>query len=236
MKRNTLLWITVFAVSMGFFESSVVIYLRQIIYPAGFAFPLHFIDKNLASTEMIREAFSLLMILSVSSLTGKSAITKFACFIYCFAVWDIFFYLFLKILTGWPESFMTTDILFLLPVMWIGPVLAPLIISLIMILFALLIFYFSSIHPQVHLENREILMLTAGALLLVISFTADYTRFLFNHYPFINIWTRPANEFIKLSINYTPGNFYWAVYLLGIIIILTGIGLFIKRHIFAHNQ
>lgn len=193
-------------------------------------------DKNLASIEMIREAASLLMLLSVSILTGRSAITKFAFFIYSFAVWDIFFYVFLKILTGWPESLMTTDILFLLPVIWVGPVLAPLIISLVMILLALLIFYFSSVHKHVELKIYEILILTAGALLTIISFTADYTRLILSNYSFVNIWKQQANNFIKLSVNYFPGNFYWTVFVFGIIFMLTGIGLFAQRNILINDQ
>jgi hypothetical protein len=229
MKMKTLFWLTVFAVSMGFFESAVVIYLRQIVYPHGFAFPLQPMDNPLATTEILREAFSLLMLLSVSMLTGKSSVTKFACFIFSFAVWDIFFYLFLKILTGWPGSLMTMDILFLLPVMWVGPVIAPLILSLIMILFALLIIYFSSLHQQVHLKTRELLLLKAGSLIVIISFTADYTGFILSRHSFAGIW--PSKDLLKLSAEYYPGDFHWAVFCAGVVIILTGIGLFAKRYI-----
>jgi membrane protein implicated in regulation of membrane protease activity len=56
-----------------------------------------------------------------------------------FAIWDIFYYIFLWLLIGWPESFFTWDILFLLPVTWVGPVLAPVINSLTMIVLAGLI-------------------------------------------------------------------------------------------------
>jgi len=114
MKPKTIFWVTVFAVSMGFFESAIVIYLREMIYPDGFAFPLQPVERRLATTEILREAFSLLMLLSVGILTGKSTTTRFAYFLYSFAVWDIFYYIFLKILINWPESLMTMDILFLL--------------------------------------------------------------------------------------------------------------------------
>jgi hypothetical protein len=65
MKPKTIFWLTVFAVSMGFFESAIVIYLREIIYPNGFAFPLQPVERRLATTEILREAFSLLMLLLV---------------------------------------------------------------------------------------------------------------------------------------------------------------------------
>jgi hypothetical protein len=236
MKIKTLVWVTFFAVSMGFFESSVVIYIRQIVYPGGFVFPLQPLPKNLLTTEVLREAFSLLMLLSVGILAGRSAITKFAWFIYSFAVWDIFYYIFLKILTGWPESFMTTDILFLLPVIWVGPVVSPLILSLIMILFALLIHYFSSIHRQVQLKIREILFLTAGALVIVISFTEDYARFIFKNYSFEGIRKLTSESLLQLSFKYYPGNFDWIAFAIGVIFILAGIGLFAKRIILTNDQ
>ncbi|HNT42130.1 MAG TPA: hypothetical protein PKN78_07855, partial [Tenuifilaceae bacterium] len=54
-------------------------------------------------------------------------------------VWDIFYYVFLKLLIGWPTSMLTWDLLFLIPVTWTGPVVAPVAISLMMITLALVI-------------------------------------------------------------------------------------------------
>lgn len=231
MKLKTIFWITVFAVSMGYFESAIVIYLRQVVYPGGFTFPLKPIAQNLAITEIIREVFSLLMLLSVSILAGKSAIRSFAYFLFSFAVWDIFYYLFLKLLIDWPESLMTMDILFLLPVTWIGPVITPLILTVLMIIFALLMLYFSSCDEQVTLKPHELLILILGALTVIVSFTADYTNFILNHYSLGQIWSLPTKSLFKLSVEYYPDNFYWPIYWVGVIIILTGIGLFTYRNI-----
>ncbi len=87
MKTKTIIWVTIFAIAMGFFESAIVIYLRQIVYPDGFSFPLQPIPESLATTEILREAFSLLMLLSVGILTGESTITRFAYFIFSFALY-----------------------------------------------------------------------------------------------------------------------------------------------------
>ncbi|MBW6492348.1 MAG: hypothetical protein K0B15_14290 [Lentimicrobium sp.] len=231
MKLKTIIWITVFAVSMGFFESSIVIYLREIIYPNGFDFPLQPIERPLATTEIIREMFSLLMLLSVSILAGKSAITRFAYFLFSFAVWDIFYYVFLKLLIQWPESFLTMDILFLLPVAWIGPVIAPLILSFIMIAFALLILYFSSSHKQGHLKSIELLFLILGSVIVIISFTQDYIRFIFKYYSFVDIWSLPTKDLFDITSTYYPDNFYWPIFLFGAAFILTGIGFFTNRNV-----
>lgn len=236
MKPKTILWITIFAVSMGYFESAIVIYLRQVVYPGGFAFPLKPITQDLAITEIIREAFSLLMLLSVSILTGKSTIRSFAYFLFSFAVWDIFYYVFLKALINWPESLMTMDVLFLLPVTWIGPVITPIILSVIMIIFALLMLYFSSYHEHTQLKLREILILIFGALIVIVSFTADYTNFILDHYSLGQIWSLPTKSLFELSVEYYPENFYWSIYWFGVMIILTGIGLYTYRNILVIKQ
>jgi len=223
-------WLTVFAVSMGYFEAAVVVYIREVIYPEGFAFPLQPIASHLATTEIFREIFSLLMLLSVSLLAGKTALRRFAYFIYAFAVWDIAYYLFLKLLLNWPESFMTMDILFLLPVTWVGPVIAPLILSLIMILFALLILHFSKNDRPVHFSKAELILLISGSLVVIVSFTLDYSLFILDNYSISELWSLPAKDLYDLSLKYEPGRFYWPVFWSGVTFIMVGIGLFTRRN------
>ena len=115
-KHNTLVWITIFAVCMGIFESAIVIYIRELYYPSGFGFPLVPIEPKIAITELLRELASLFMLLSVGVLVGKNLSQRFAWFIYTFAVWDIVYYVFLYLILQWPESLLTWDILFLIPV------------------------------------------------------------------------------------------------------------------------
>src|SRR5271167_2605871 len=97
-------WLTLFSIAMGFMETAVVIYLRKVYYPRGFQFPLVPIEPSIALTEFLREAATIIMLLGIGILTGKTRAQKFAFFIYCFAVWDIFYYVFLKIFLNWPES------------------------------------------------------------------------------------------------------------------------------------
>ena len=121
---------------MGFLEAAVVVYLREILYPGGFSFPLSPVPASLALTEIFREVATLVMLVSIGILAGRKFSTGFAWFIYSFAIWDIFYYIFLKAVLGWPESLMTWDVLFLIPTTWTGPVLTPVLVSLTMILFA----------------------------------------------------------------------------------------------------
>src|SRR4030095_13106258 len=132
--RKTLLFLLLFSTAMGFLEAAVVIYLRKLYYPGGFDFPLVVIPRDVAVVELFREGATLIMLLAVGFLTGKTTAQRFCYFLFCFATWDIFYYVFLKVFLGWPESLLTWDILFLLPVPWVGPVLAPCLSSLTMIL------------------------------------------------------------------------------------------------------
>ena len=140
MSWQRILWLTVFSIAMAFLETAVVIYLREIYYPNGFMFPMVPMEGRLAVTEFWREAATLVMLLGVGVLAGKNFPTRFGGFIMAFAVWDIFYYVFLKLMLHWPESWLTWDLLFLIPVPWTGPVITPIIASLTMILLASLLF------------------------------------------------------------------------------------------------
>src|ERR1700728_4235989 len=101
--RRKIFWLTAFAIPMGFMEAAVVVYLREIYYANGFRFPLTPVQPSIGMTEFLREAATIIMLLAIGILTGKNTSQKFGIFIFCFGVWDIFYYVFLKALVGWPE-------------------------------------------------------------------------------------------------------------------------------------
>ena len=96
--RTVIQWITLFGIAMGLLEGAVVVYLRELYYPEGFGFPLKLMSNQVALTELFREAATLIMLMSIGALAGRTRIERFAFFIYSFAVWDIFYYVFLKLL------------------------------------------------------------------------------------------------------------------------------------------
>ncbi|MBE0653305.1 MAG: hypothetical protein IH594_05880, partial [Bacteroidales bacterium] len=112
MKRK-ILYVSLFAIAIAFLETAVVIYLRELMYPEGFRFPLAPISPDLALTEILREASTLIILVMIGALAGKKLVDGFAWFLYTFALWDLFYYVFLKVMIGWPESIMTWDVLFL---------------------------------------------------------------------------------------------------------------------------
>ncbi len=122
-----------FAIAFGYLEASVVVYLRNLYYPDGFSFPLVIIPSHPLVVELFRELSTLVMLASVAFLVGRRFWECFGYFIILFGIWDIFFYLWLKATINWPPSLFTWDILFLLPIPWIGPVIAPVLVSVLMI-------------------------------------------------------------------------------------------------------
>ncbi|MFH1762118.1 MAG: hypothetical protein ABIA63_13550 [bacterium] len=139
--KKCLLYVTLVNICIGFFEGAIVIYLRKIYYPYGFEFPLNIAGGDIVVVELMREAISIVLLWGIGSLAGKSFNTRFAWFAYSFGVWDIVYYIVLKGFLGWPRSLLTWDILFLLPLPWIGPVLAPVLVSIGLITCGLIIIY-----------------------------------------------------------------------------------------------
>jgi hypothetical protein len=126
--------VVVYAMAMAWVESAVVFYLRTMIgriepYQPN---PLPVIGK-LGCAELVREAATLVMLLTVGMLAGRNWRSRLGYAAVAFGVWDIGYYVFLRRLSGWPHSLMDWDILFLLPLPWWGPVLAPVLIALLMI-------------------------------------------------------------------------------------------------------
>ena len=100
---KTITRLTIFSIAMGFLETAVVVYMRKLYYPNGFQFPLVPISPDIASTEFWREAATIIMLIAVGIFAGKNAPQRFVFFLYAFAVWDIFYYVFLFVILSWPQ-------------------------------------------------------------------------------------------------------------------------------------
>ena len=212
------IWIVSFAIAMGYLESAVVVYLRQIYYPEGFNFPMKEMSQILAVTELYREAATLIMILAVSVLVAEKRLHRFAWFLVIFSIWDIAYYLFLKILLDWPASLLTTDILFLLPSIWTGPVIAPVNNSLTMLLLAAVILYNKkgSI-PIVRLSNLVWTLLIAGSVIILITYMKDFATYAVEQRQ-SNLTAEISGqiEMLKLSTQFIPRAFDWLLFFTGV--------------------
>lgn len=127
--KRELFWLAVFGMAFGYLEGAVVVYLRAIAYADGFAFPLKPIPSLILGAEVGREAATLAMLAAVALVPGGSVFLKLARFLFCFGLWDILYYAGLKMLLDWPASLLTWDVLFLVPVPWSAPVLAPVMVA-----------------------------------------------------------------------------------------------------------
>jgi len=211
-----LLAISIFSIAMAFLETAVVIYLRELLYPEGFAFPLAAMPANLMLTEILREAATILMLIGAGVLAGKTFSQKFAWFIYAFAIWDIFYYVFLKLLINWPESFLTWDVLFLIPTAWTGPVLSPIIVSLTMIALALVILNFAFQDVETRINSFEWVLLSIGSLIVIIAFTWDYSNFILTYFTISDLWSLPDKEMLyNTALKYIPLKFNWLIFASG---------------------
>lgn len=165
-----LLWLTVWGVTFGYMEAAVVVYLREIYYPEGFAFPLVIIQDRILLTEVLREAATLLILWATVSLIYKRLQSRFAAFFVLFGLWDIFYYIFLKLLLHWPESMITWDILFLIPSPWVGPIWAPILVSIGFIYTGTTILFHNQKNRFLTFDRRFVLLELFSALLIIISF------------------------------------------------------------------
>ncbi|GBC96332.1 hypothetical protein HRbin16_02134 [bacterium HR16] len=143
------LLVALFAIAMGYVEAAVVVYLRALYYPDGFPIPIKLgslpirftripefenrMPQSMLRTEIGREAATIIMLASLAWLVGSAPLHGLGAFLLAFGVWDIFYYVFLKLLIRWPQSLKTLDVLFLIPVPWIGPVWLPVTVSAVMI-------------------------------------------------------------------------------------------------------
>ena len=166
--------ITIFAVAMAYVEAAVVLYLRVLVnqmdpYPPNPSA----VPDWMIPTEIVREAATGTMLLAVGGVAGRSWSSRLGFFFIGFGVWDIFYYVFLKVLTGWPRTLLDWDILFLIPLPWWGPVLAPTSIAVLMIVGGTLMSRFDH-RPDARRPGRLSWGLSsAGALLALYVFMAD---------------------------------------------------------------
>jgi hypothetical protein len=200
--------------------------LRELYYPNGFNFPLMPIAPRIAVTEFLREAATIIMLAGIGILAGKNKMQRFAFFIYAFAIWDIFYYVFLKFLLDCPVSILTWDILFLIPVPWVGPVLAPCIVSLTMILFTANIVFLQEKEYKVTFELKEFSLQILGCLIIISSFLWDYIQ----AHTFSQIRILSDKEALLTDMtSYIPQAYNWWIFCAGETMILYGIISFVIR-------
>lgn len=191
-----------FGISFGYVEAAVVVYLRTIYDPIreqisptrspGDLFPLIRLEQLQAAgphhmhrlrTELGRELATLMLLGGAAVLAARNFREWMAAFVVSFGIWDICFYLFLRLLIDWPTSLLTWDILFLLPLPWVGPVISPTLIAAVMIITGSLVLWRERHDRPVDFTHRHWAALVAGGIVLVVSFCWDYRNIMAGGYP-----------------------------------------------------
>ncbi len=172
-RRLSLFYLVLFSVAMAYLESAVVVYLRALYFPHGFSFPLTVIEPRMLLVELGRELSTMVMLVAASCFVGAVFYERFAVFCIVFGIWDIFYYLWLKVLLDWPESLFTWDVLFLIPRPWIAPVLSPLAVAVSLVVGGGAILRRLRSGGRFSPNLREWAIAVGGAALIVFSYTCD---------------------------------------------------------------
>ncbi len=169
--------VVIFAIAMAWVESATVVYLRLLagrINPYQ-ADPLP-AAVGLGKTELIREAATLIMLLAIGLLAGRTWRSRLAYALIVFGLWDIFYYVFLAVISAWPRSLLDWDVLFLIPLPWWGPVLAPMLIALLMIVGGSLVVYADRLEHPVWPDWKAWALTLSGVILALVIFMLPAMR------------------------------------------------------------
>jgi hypothetical protein len=185
--------LVIFSIAFAYVEAAVVVYLRAHYEPlrekaaAGpprdEVFPIPTLRQieaagpeamHILLTDLVREFATMIMLAAVGLAVASNFRQWLAGFMIAFGVWDIFYYVFLRLLIGWPESLMTWDILFLVPVPWVGPVIAPVIVSLSMILAGGTILWCEASGRPLHFHGLDWVSIFVGGLTVIVAFCWDW--------------------------------------------------------------
>ena len=129
----TLAAVGLFAVAMAYLEAAVVIYLRALYGIEDLLRDISLAPDQYTLVEIGREMATLAMLALIGWIAGRRRHDRIGYALFTFGLWDISYYGWLFVLTGWPETLLDWDLLFLIPLPWWGPVLSPLLISLVLV-------------------------------------------------------------------------------------------------------
>ncbi len=203
--------VVAFAVAMGYVEAAVVVDLRAALgLGAAPSFPLQEAGpaERLALIEVGREFATLVMLAAVGWAISRRGWEWLAWTAVAFGVWDIAYYGWLAVFIGWPTSLFDVDLLFLIPVPWVGPVWAPIVVSMALIVTGLLVARRYATGPEPVVRGRDVAAGLLGGAIVLLSFTID------------------ARNIIAGGV---PGWFPWPLFATGILIAVAGAADVLRR-------
>jgi hypothetical protein len=201
MRSRRLFWVAVFALAMAFLEAAVVVYLRRVLGVVDLLRDTGIYDESITRIELAREAATLVMLLSLGFAVGRSLQARLGFALFAFGLWDVLYYVWLVVLLRWPASILEEDVLFLIPLPWWGPVLAPVLIALLLMALGVVLVDRDGAGKTVRFLWTEWAALLGGTILVLYTFMADALRVL----------PASAEDLSRLK----PTAFGWGTYLIG---------------------
>jgi hypothetical protein len=197
-----IVWVAIFAIAMAFLEAAVVVYLRRLYGISDLIITVPPFEPQIAQIELGRELATLVMLLSFGWVAGLKLQSRLGFTLVTFGIWDIFYYLWLKVFIAWPNSLLDPDLLFLIPLPWWGPVIAPILISLLMVISGILAVFREDQGYFIRFRTFEAIALLVGILVMLYAFMQDA------------LFILPASPSLLSQLK--PSQFNWAVFLAGL--------------------
>ena len=216
--QRKLWWVGLFAIAMAYVESATVVYIRRIYGISDLMLDIPPFDPVIASIEAGREMATLVMLMAVGWAVGKTLQSRISFTFFTFGIWDIFYYCWLWLFIGWPNSLLSSDILFLMPLPWWGPVIAPVLVACLMVVGGILAVISEEKGYAIKLSIIDWITLIMGVLIMLYSFMKDAIAMI------------PAGMETLAQLRPTPFN--WPIYILG----LVSVGYVVLHSTWTHSQ
>jgi hypothetical protein len=163
------LWVSLHAIAMAFVEAAVVVYIRGLLHITND----HVSLGPYVRMETWREAATIVMLVAVGWMAGRRGRDRLAYGLFAFGLWDIWYYVWLKVLIGWPETLLDWDTLFLIPLHWWGPVLSPVLIAALICVTAVLAVVRMDRGKRLGFTRARVGVILLGGLLALYVFMSD---------------------------------------------------------------
>ena len=161
---------------MAYLESAVVVYLRGMYGIEDLLSDINFTIDKYTFIEIGREAATVVMLLMISVIAGNGRQKKMGYFFLSFGIWDIFYYIWLYVFIQWPKSLLEWDVLFLIPLPWWGPVLSPILISVLLIVIG----YLLITEKKYVITKMDWTVILLSILVLLFTFVEDSIKTILN--------------------------------------------------------
>ncbi|MDY7077088.1 MAG: hypothetical protein SXV54_09215 [Chloroflexota bacterium] len=197
-KGRRLIWVSIYAIAMAFLEAVVVVYIRGLLGVTG----EHVSLGPYVRMEIGREVATIVMLVAVGWMAGRERLDRWAYGLFAFGLWDIWYYVWLKVLIGWPATLLGWDMLFLIPLRWWGPVLSPMLIAALICVTTVLAVLQMERGERPEITPARVGSLALGGLLALYVFMADSLHALL----------QGRSDWATLR----PGNFRWPLFIVAL--------------------